>query len=114
MDEVEVADSLASHLTPEEPQYTGGSWHIEGMLNESIVATGIHYLTSENITSSKLSFRVGLDPEAAAEFDYEQVGSPLFLSIRSMPSHLSRICTISRKTLPNYCCEVMVSSAIVP
>lgn len=45
------------------------------MLNESIVATGIHYLANENITTSKLSFRMGLDPDNAMELPYEQVCS---------------------------------------
>ena len=27
------------HLTPEMPEYSGGAWHVEGMRNESIVAT---------------------------------------------------------------------------
>jgi len=44
-------------LRPENPEYKGGSWHVEGMLNESIVATGIYYLDSENITESSLEFR---------------------------------------------------------
>lgn len=43
------------------------------MLNESIVATGIHYLASENITSSDLDFRMGLDPDDAQRLPYEQV-----------------------------------------
>lgn len=34
------AESLNSHLTPEKPSYAGGGWHVEGMLNESIVASG--------------------------------------------------------------------------
>jgi hypothetical protein len=55
------------HLTPESPEYRGGSWHVEGMENESIVATGIYYYDVENITESKLKFRV-----AVAEPDYEQ------------------------------------------
>ncbi|KAH8918134.1 hypothetical protein BT69DRAFT_1338461 [Atractiella rhizophila] len=29
------------HLTPENPTYEGGKWHVEGMRNERIVATGI-------------------------------------------------------------------------
>ena len=31
-------------LTPENPNYEGGSWHVEGMKNEKIVATGIYYV----------------------------------------------------------------------
>ncbi|TMW58049.1 hypothetical protein Poli38472_013523 [Pythium oligandrum] len=46
------------HLTPEKPQYPGGSWHIEGSDSENIVATGLYYFGCDNITESKLSFRV--------------------------------------------------------
>ncbi|KAJ7021446.1 hypothetical protein C8F04DRAFT_1049845 [Mycena alexandri] len=46
------------HLTPEKPDYAGGSWHVEGMTNENIVASGIFYYDEENISESKLSFRV--------------------------------------------------------
>ncbi|KAJ6482011.1 hypothetical protein C8R45DRAFT_1003730 [Mycena sanguinolenta] len=46
------------HLTPDRPEYEGGSWHVEGMANEHIVASGIYYYDEENITESRLSFRV--------------------------------------------------------
>ncbi|MGW0792544.1 DUF4246 domain-containing protein [Streptomyces sp. NPDC002911] len=49
------------HLTPDKPEYPGGSWHVEGMMNERIVSTGIYYWDSENITESRLSFRAALD-----------------------------------------------------
>ncbi|MFD3806927.1 DUF4246 domain-containing protein [Streptomyces sp. NPDC058619] len=55
------------HLTPDKPEYPGGSWHVEGMMNERIVSTGIYYWDSENITASRLSFRAALDDP-----DYEQ------------------------------------------
>ncbi|PVZ96749.1 hypothetical protein BB558_007315 [Smittium angustum] len=54
-------------LTPEKPTYKGGVWHVEGMLNEEIVATGIHYYDQENITDSYLAFR-----QSIREPDYEQ------------------------------------------
>jgi Protein of unknown function (DUF4246) len=44
-------------LTPEKPHYPGGSWHVEGTVNEQIVATVIAYVESSNITDSKLAFR---------------------------------------------------------
>ncbi|KAF7361406.1 hypothetical protein MSAN_01173700 [Mycena sanguinolenta] len=50
------------HLTPEEPEYGGGSWHVEGMVNERIVASGIYYYDEENIDESMLSFRVAVGP----------------------------------------------------
>ncbi|WP_418959589.1 DUF4246 domain-containing protein [Streptomyces tritici] len=66
--DLQVIVKLATiHLTPEKPEYPGGSWHVEGMLNERIVSTGISYWDSENITESRLSFRAALDDP-----DYEQ------------------------------------------
>jgi hypothetical protein len=51
-------------LTPEKPEYAGGTWHIEGMENESIVATGLYYYKIENIADSTLHFRTHIhDPE---------------------------------------------------
>ncbi|MGC4979432.1 DUF4246 domain-containing protein [Streptomyces sp. DT193] len=59
---LQVIVKLATiHLTPDKPDYPGGSWHVEGMLNERIVSTGIYYWDSENITESRLSFRAALD-----------------------------------------------------
>jgi hypothetical protein len=49
-------------LTPgKKAAYAGGGWHVEGMQNESIVATGIYYFGSENITESKLEFREAVE-----------------------------------------------------
>lgn len=53
-------------LTPESPEYKGGVWHVEGMQNESIVASGIYYYDSHNISESRLAFR-----EAVCEPEYE-------------------------------------------
>ncbi|OBZ68435.1 hypothetical protein A0H81_11563 [Grifola frondosa] len=54
---LQIITKLANvELTPENPKYPGGSWHIEGMENEKIVATGIYYYASENITESRLAF----------------------------------------------------------
>ena len=44
-------------LTPEKPTYDGGSWHIEGQLNERICATALYYYDSKNIEDSFLGFR---------------------------------------------------------
>ncbi|GGJ79581.1 hypothetical protein GCM10011583_08950 [Streptomyces camponoticapitis] len=65
---LQVIVKLATiHLTPDKPEYAGGSWHVEGMMNERIVSTAIYYWDSENITESRLSFRAALDDP-----DYEQ------------------------------------------
>jgi len=50
-------------LTPKKPKYEGGVWHVEGMENERIVATGIYYFGYSNITESILAFRTAVqDP----------------------------------------------------
>ncbi|KAJ3065188.1 hypothetical protein HDU99_004248, partial [Rhizoclosmatium hyalinum] len=55
---VQVIVKMANvHLTPEKPAFNGGRWHLEGMENEYIAATGILYYATENITSSRLTFR---------------------------------------------------------
>ncbi|KAF9009329.1 hypothetical protein BDZ89DRAFT_1143863 [Hymenopellis radicata] len=41
-------------LTPENPSYAGGSWHVEGMLNEEI------YYDEDNIGESCLAFRTSV------------------------------------------------------
>ncbi|KAK6498272.1 hypothetical protein TWF506_004511 [Arthrobotrys conoides] len=60
------------HLTPEKPQYSGGSWHYEGQLNDHIVATSIYYYSNENITPSSLKFRQEVNAEDAIEWPYSQ------------------------------------------
>ncbi|MGW3404823.1 DUF4246 domain-containing protein [Streptomyces zhihengii] len=65
---LQVVVKLATiQLTPDRPEYAGGSWHVEGMLNERIVSTCIYYWDSENITESRLGFRTALH-----EPSYEQ------------------------------------------
>lgn len=49
-------------LTPEKPDYNGGPWHVEGIEEERIVATGIYYYDMDNITESKLMFRQDVVP----------------------------------------------------
>ncbi|RPA86334.1 hypothetical protein BJ508DRAFT_373076 [Ascobolus immersus RN42] len=44
-------------LTPENPKYGGGSWHVEGAMNERIVASAIYYYDCENVTENELAFR---------------------------------------------------------
>ncbi|WP_078967931.1 MULTISPECIES: DUF4246 domain-containing protein [unclassified Streptomyces] len=67
---LQVIVKLATlHLTPDKPEYSGGSWHVEGMLNERIVSTGIYYWDSENITESRLGFRAALDDPSYAQND---------------------------------------------
>ena len=65
---VQVIVKLASIvLTPSQPRYAGGAWHVEGMRNECIVASGIAYYSQDNVGDSMLAFR-----QAVAEPEYEQ------------------------------------------
>lgn len=55
---LQVIVKLASiELTPEKPAYAGGSWHVEGLLNEHIAATALHYYDVENVTEARIAFR---------------------------------------------------------
>lgn len=54
-------------LTPENPCYPGGTWHIEGAINENIVASALYYYSSDNISGGHLAFR-----HATRSPDYEQ------------------------------------------
>jgi hypothetical protein len=60
-------------LTPENPSYAGGSWHVEGMVNERIVASGIYYYYSDNITESRLEFRQAITDPVYEQGDREAV-----------------------------------------
>ncbi|KAJ8073711.1 hypothetical protein PM082_011989 [Marasmius tenuissimus] len=46
-------------LRPEEGRisYEGGTWHVEGQLNEHICASATYYYDQENVSESRLAFR---------------------------------------------------------
>ncbi|GFF36104.1 hypothetical protein IFM58399_04436 [Aspergillus lentulus] len=70
---LQVIVKLANiELTPEKPEYEGGSWHVEGQLNEHICASAIYYYDSENITDSRLAFRQRANTEEVSSISYEQ------------------------------------------
>lgn len=69
--ELKVITKIADiELTPENPKYNGGSWHVEGTISEDIIATIIYYYDFDNITESKLSFRAGFDNPEYEQNDY--------------------------------------------
>jgi hypothetical protein len=93
---IQVIVKLANiHLTPEKPTYDGGSWHVEGQLNEHICATALYYYDSENITNSHLAFRSRADKEELAmEIRHEQndySGIEEILAINARGKKLQRI-----------------------
>ncbi|KAG8411428.1 hypothetical protein J3458_015489 [Metarhizium acridum] len=59
------------HLTPEKPSYDGGSWHVEGLLNEHICATALFCHDNDNITDSHLDLRTQANREGL-DNDYLQ------------------------------------------
>ncbi|GAA6023984.1 hypothetical protein JCM10207_006843 [Rhodosporidiobolus poonsookiae] len=72
---LQVIVKLASiHLTPEQPTYEGGVWHVEGMQNEEIVASGIYYFDQENITDSQLAFRGTFDDQFMHHMQWDNRG----------------------------------------
>ncbi|KAF9523655.1 hypothetical protein CPB83DRAFT_862555 [Crepidotus variabilis] len=70
---LQVIVKLANiELTPAKPKYEGGSWHVEGHLNEHIVATSLYYYSSENITTSTLAFRQPINNQHLEGLRYRQ------------------------------------------
>ncbi|KAK2462935.1 hypothetical protein APHAL10511_005133 [Amanita phalloides] len=70
---LQVIVKLANiHLTPNKPEYEGGSWHVEGQMNEHICASAIYYYDSENITTSSLAFRQQSEDDKSEDIGYEQ------------------------------------------
>ena len=52
-----IVKIASTELNPANHEYPGGSWHVEGLLNEHIVATAIFYFDVENVTEARISFR---------------------------------------------------------
>lgn len=85
-DGLQIIFKLANiHLIPEKPTYDGGTWHIEGELNERICATVLYYYGQDNITDSYLAFRHQLCFEDLQDHLYENEYSSFikFLSIEN-------------------------------
>lgn len=75
---LQVIVKLANiELTPEKPTYEGGSWHVEGKLNEQICATALYYYDSENVGDSSLAFRHRTYDEEFELRAYGQVFAPV-------------------------------------
>ncbi|PVU84606.1 hypothetical protein BB559_007531, partial [Furculomyces boomerangus] len=76
-------------LTPENPKYKEGEWHVEGIQNEEIVATGIYYYDQENITDSYFALRQSVCEPEYEEGDHKGVetiygfenGDPLYQNL---------------------------------
>ena len=104
---IQVIVKLASiYLTPNSPNYDGGSWHVEGAANENICASAIYYYESENISESLLSFRQHVK-DTDLDMNYEQDepprhGNDLRLRESGCPNSKSRQCSHSSKPPDNF------------
>ena len=75
---LQVITKIASiELTPDKPKYDGGSWHVEGMVGERIVATCCVYIDSVNISETNLSFLTSIgENDGMYDKDEESSGAP--------------------------------------
>ncbi|CAK3792888.1 Hypothetical predicted protein [Lecanosticta acicola] len=90
------------HLTPEKPTYDGGSWHVEGQLNEHICASALYYYDSSNTTDSYLSFREGMSSDAFGYTTYQQDDYNHLERLYEIQQHQSAIQYLGRvKTTEN-------------
>ncbi|XHF98624.1 hypothetical protein AWENTII_002171 [Aspergillus wentii] len=98
---LQVIVKLANiELTPEKPHYAGGSWHVEGQLNEHICATAIYYYSNDNITTNTLCFRQRLNTTCmGSQIGYQQGHvewtEPVFGCEEDGPVTRSRWCILS-------------------
>ena len=66
---LQVIVKIGETLINKNDTFKGGNYHVEGMINERIVATGIYYFEIDNIKDSKLEFRQSVTDE---DFNYNQ------------------------------------------
>jgi hypothetical protein len=59
-------------VNSENPIFNEGSWHMEGIETEKIIATGIYYYDVKNIQKSYLRFRTTLSPDDIYSLNYPQ------------------------------------------
>ncbi|KAI5241954.1 hypothetical protein E4T42_07859 [Aureobasidium subglaciale] len=86
--QIQVIVKLASiHLSPDNPNYSGGSCHVEGSLNEHIVATALFYYDQVNIGPSHLAFRQNVETESDSSFSNIRGGQDI-RGLRDLPDEL--------------------------
>ncbi|THY15534.1 hypothetical protein D6D02_03898 [Aureobasidium pullulans] len=71
-------------LTPEDSAYGGTDWHLDGMLNDHIVASALYVFDIKNVTEARLSFRQQTRMEQA-EFHYSKHEMERLMEVFAIP-----------------------------
>ncbi|THX82645.1 hypothetical protein D6D05_03806 [Aureobasidium pullulans] len=71
-------------LTPEDSAYGGTDWHLDGMLNDHIVASALHVFDVKNVTEARLSFRQQTRMEQE-EFHYSKYEMERLMEVFAIP-----------------------------
>ncbi|THV71156.1 hypothetical protein D6D27_09892 [Aureobasidium pullulans] len=92
-------------LTPEDLAYGGTDWHLDGMLNDHIVASALYVFDVKNVTEARLSFRQQTRMEQA-EFHYSKHEMERLMEVFAIPGdeedmddfslHLKAVCWCGR------------------
>ncbi|KEQ81619.1 hypothetical protein M438DRAFT_399248 [Aureobasidium pullulans EXF-150] len=72
-------------LTLEDLAYGGTDWHLDGMLNDHIVASALYVFDVKNVTEARLSFRQQTRMEQA-EFHYSKHEMEILMEVFAIPS----------------------------
>ncbi|KAI8845021.1 hypothetical protein BJ741DRAFT_703440 [Chytriomyces cf. hyalinus JEL632] len=102
---------LPESFDSKNPVYNGGNWHLKGMENEAIGATGIVYYDMSNITSSCITFQSFYDDgclfyfeqnflhHKVKDFELEDKTKPGFCRILALFLVHPLLCTYSTRTV---------------
>ncbi|KAF4611701.1 hypothetical protein D9613_004111 [Agrocybe pediades] len=55
-----IVSAYEISLSPENSSYVGTTWHVEGMKNNRIVASGFYCLSTDNISETSIEFRMAV------------------------------------------------------
>lgn len=94
---LQVIVKLANiHLSPSKPNYEGGTWHVEGQLNEHICTSALYYYDSANISDSYLSFREATSVDSLDDKSYEQDDYEHFERLYGIQQHGAAVQTLGK------------------
>ncbi|KAG9661503.1 hypothetical protein KCU64_g2514, partial [Aureobasidium melanogenum] len=85
-----VVKILSIELTPEDSACRGTDWHLDGMLNDHIVASALHVFDVKNVTEARLSFRQQTRMEQR-EFHYSKYEMERLMEVFAIPGEAEDI-----------------------